>query len=81
MVSPDAGRLKREVLTLLGLVLVVDAVFVAGYVLGHVARGSDGLKLGYTALWTVATLAVVLRGLTRIRAERVRRARRQRGGE
>ena len=69
----DAGRLRREVLVLVGLVLAVDAVFVAGYFLAGVPRRPDGFKLGYTVAWTVATLLVVLRGLTRVRAERVRR--------
>jgi len=69
----NSGRLRREVLALVGLVLAVDAVFVAGYFLAGVARRPDGVKLGYTAAWTIVTLLVVLRGLTRVRAERVRR--------
>jgi hypothetical protein len=69
----NSGRLRREVLALVGLVLAVDAVFVAGYFLAGVARRPDGIKLGYTAAWTIVTLLVVLRGLTRVRAERVRR--------
>jgi hypothetical protein len=73
MDSRDPGRLRREVLVLVGLVLAVDAVFLAGYFLAGVARRPDGIKLGYTAAWTLATLLVVLRGLTRVRAERVRR--------
>ena len=73
MDSRDAGRLRREVLVLVGLVLAVDAAFVAGYFLAGVPRRPDGFKLGYTAAWTVATLLVVLRGLMRVRAERVRR--------
>lgn len=73
MDARDPGRLRREVLVLVGLVLAVDAVFVAGYLLAGVARAPDGVKLAYTAGWTVATLLVVLRGLTRVRAERLRR--------
>ena len=65
---------KREALVLVGLVLTVDAVFVAGYFLGGVERASDPLKLGFTVVWTVITLAVVLRGLTRIRTARLNRA-------
>ena len=66
-------------LVLVGLVLAVDALFIAGYFLAGVPGRADGFKLGYTAAWTVATLLVVLRGLTRLRAERVRRLGR-RGG-
>lgn len=72
----DAGtgrRLRREVLALVGWVLAVDAVFVAGYFLAGMDRLSGGPKVAYTALWTAATLAVVLRGLARVRAERLRR--------
>ena len=69
----DPGRLKREVLALIGWVVAVDAVFIAGYLAAGMARRPDGLKLGYTALWTLATLVVVLRGLLRVRAERGRR--------
>ena len=66
-------RLRREVLVLVGLVLAVDAVFATGYFLGGVARRPGGFKLGYTAVWTLVTLLVVLRGLARVRAERLRR--------
>jgi hypothetical protein len=69
----DSGRLRREVLALVGLVLAVDAVFLAGYWLGGVARRPDRWKLIYTGAWTLVTLLVVLRGLTRVRAERMRR--------
>ncbi len=72
-VAPD--RVRREVLVLVGLVLVVDAVFVAGYYLAGLARATGGVKIGYTGLWTAVTLLVVLQGLGRIRAERVRRRR------
>ena len=64
--------MRREVLILVGLVLAVDAAFIAVYYLANLSRASGALKLGYTALWTGATLLVVLRGLARIRAERIR---------
>jgi hypothetical protein len=64
-------RVEREVLLLVALVLVVDLVFVAGYYLA-VRRAPDREKLVFTACWTLATLAVVIRGLSRIRAERQR---------
>ena len=75
MDAEDRGRLRREVLTLLGLVVAVDALFIGGYLLADVARASATAKAGYTAVWTVAVLLVVLRGLSRVRAERVRRLR------
>jgi membrane protein DedA with SNARE-associated domain len=65
---------RREALILVGLVVVVDLVFIAAYFLGGIDRSSDRLKLLFTIVWTVITLVVVLRGLLRIRKARVRRS-------
>ncbi len=65
-----ADRVRREVLILVGLVLLVDGVFIAGYFAAGIVRGSDVAKVVYAAVWTVVTMVVVLRGLTRIRAIR-----------
>jgi hypothetical protein len=65
-----ADRVKREVVRLVVLVLVVDGVFIGGYFAAGLVRASAAAKLGYTAVWTLVTLVVVLRGLTRIRALR-----------
>jgi membrane protein DedA with SNARE-associated domain len=66
---------RREVLILVGLVVVIDVVFVAAYFLGGIDRSSDQMKLLFTVVWTVITLVVVLRGLLRIRRARVPRER------
>lgn len=66
--DPDAGALRREVLTLVGLVLGTDALFIAAYFLFHLADRSPAVRLGFTAGWTLVTLAIVLRSLARIRA-------------
>ena len=63
---------RREVLGLVGVVLLVDAIFAAAYFVAGIARARDGTKLAFTAVWTVATLLVVIRGLARIRRTRVR---------
>ncbi|HET6577929.1 MAG TPA: hypothetical protein VFG66_06375 [Gemmatimonadales bacterium] len=69
----DRGRaLRREVLELVALVLLVDGVFIGLYYLLGLAATRDGLKPAYTILWTAVTLLVVLRGLGRIRAARLR---------
>ncbi len=60
----------REALLLVGLVLLVDAVFVAAYFLGHLRALSDPAKLAFTLVWTLVTLVVVIRGLSRIRKAR-----------
>jgi hypothetical protein len=62
---------RREVLLLVAMVLVVDLVFVAAYFLAGLRASPDSVKLGFTALWTLATLGVVLRGLTRLRKARI----------
>lgn len=64
---------KREALVLVGLVLAVDAIFIAVYFGAGIQRASDGVKLSFTVVWTVINLAVVIRGLTRIRSARVNR--------
>jgi hypothetical protein len=66
---------RREVLILVGLVVVIDVVFIAAYFLGGIDRSSDRMKLLFTVVWTVITLVVVLRGLLRIRQARVPRDR------
>jgi hypothetical protein len=51
-------------------VVAVDALFFGIYVLAGMSRASPGARLGFTVLWTVATLAVVLPRLSRIRGLR-----------
>ena len=65
------GRLKREIFWLIGGVVLVDVVFVAGYFLADVRNTSDTAKLAFTVVWTLVTLGVVLRGLARIRRVRL----------
>ena len=75
-----AASLKREVALLVALVLATDAVFVAVYLLAGLERGSAGVKLGYTVVWTTATLVAVLWGLARVRRARLEGMRARRGG-
>ena len=65
-----ADRLRREVVTLVVLVLMVDGVFTGGYFAAGLVRASGPVNLGYTAAWTLVTMVVVLRGLRRIHAAR-----------
>jgi hypothetical protein len=64
---------KREALVLVGLVLTVDAIFIAVYFGAGIEQASDSVKITFTVVWTVINLAVVIRGLTRIRSARVSR--------
>jgi hypothetical protein len=61
---------RRELLQLVLAVLVVDALFIAGYFLFRLSLAAHPVKIAYTAGWTIATLLVVLRALTRIRTLR-----------
>ena len=70
MPGPRADRLRREVVHLVVLVVLVDALFLGAYPVLGLATASAGVRLAYTAAWTGATLAVVLRGLIRMRAIR-----------
>lgn len=66
---------RRELFTLILLVLLVDAIFVGLYFLAGLSHGSHAAKLGFTVLWTLLTLIVVIRGLSRIRMARLNRSR------
>jgi hypothetical protein len=61
---------RRQLLLLIGLVVAVDAVFFGIYGLAGLGRAAPEVKLGFTVLWTAATLAVVLLRLSRIRGLR-----------
>jgi hypothetical protein len=64
---------QKEALTLLLMVVAVDAVFIAAYFMAGLRSASSGAKLTFTVVWTLATVAVVIRGLSRIRMVRGRR--------
>lgn len=66
-------RLKRELVWLVGGVLAVDAIFAGAYFLTGLRGSADSVKLAFTALWTLVTLGVVIRGLSRIRRARLDR--------
>lgn len=58
-------------LWLIGRVLLVDVVFAAAYFAAGLRNTTDTAKLAFTVAWTLVTLAVVLRGLSRIRRLRL----------
>ena len=61
----------------MALVLGVDAAALAVYFLAGLAHAAPATRLGFTAVWTAATLVVVLVGLTRIRRARLDAPRRR----
>ena len=72
---PSADRVRREVLVLVVLVVLVEVGFVCLAILAGLRHSAGAIKLGFTVAWTMVTLVVVLRGLTRIRAARFDRIR------
>jgi tellurite resistance protein TehA-like permease len=68
-----AGSVKREALMLVLAVLAVDVVFVGISYLAHLGHASNAIKVAFTAAWTLVTLAVVIRALSRIRSARLHR--------
>jgi hypothetical protein len=56
---------------LVALMVAVDALFIGVYFGAGIERAPDGGKLAFTVVWTVINLAVVIRGLTRIRGARL----------
>jgi hypothetical protein len=64
---------RREVLTLVVLVVMVDAIFIGVFFLAKLLTMPAPYKVGYTLLWTLLTLGVVVRGLNRIRRARINR--------
>jgi hypothetical protein len=75
--ADDRGALRREVGRLVGGVLLLHGLFIAGYFAVGLATASGGGRLGYMIAWTLATLVVVLWGLARVRAARLRQLRRR----
>lgn len=58
-------------LLLIALVACVDVVFVVLYFALGFGRAGSGSRTAFTAVWTAASLAAVLVGLTRVRRARV----------
>lgn len=61
-----ASEVRREVFLLLAVVIGVDVLFGALFFVARLRTASEAVKLGFTAVWTLATLGVVLRGLSRV---------------
>jgi hypothetical protein len=68
----NTGTVKRQLFLLVVAVVVVDALFIAGYFLFRLRAAGNAVLVAYTAAWTAVTLLVVLYFLTRIRSFRRR---------
>lgn len=69
---PANPELRRAVLRLAAGIVAVDTVFIAIWSLARIGARPDRQRMIFVALWTIATLAVVLPGLTAVRRVRAR---------
>lgn len=70
---------RAELLRLVIGVFVIDLFAIGAYVLGGVGTASPRVRIIFAAVWTLATLVVVLVGLRRLREARVQTLRRPAG--
>ncbi len=75
LMAGSAERVRREVLRLVGLVLLVDAIFLGVFFAAGLYNAAANVKLGFTIVWTAANVAAVVVGLNRIRGARSPRGR------
>lgn len=67
----DARReMKRQLLLLVGLVIAVDTIAIAAWFLAGIRGRGEGVQLLFAIVWTVATLAVVVVSMRKIRDAR-----------
>jgi len=62
---------RGELLRLVLGVLVIDVLAIGAYTFGGVGNASPRTRIVFAAIWTVATLVVVLIGLRRLREARL----------
>ena len=68
MTDDDRRRaMRRQLLVMLALVAVVDAVAIATWFLAGLRGQSGGAQVFFAIAWTVATLAVVLVSMRKFR--------------
>jgi hypothetical protein len=63
---------RRELLHLVVAVVLLHALFIGGFFLFRLEHRTSTPRIAYAAAWTIATLVLVLRALTRIRKRRGR---------
>jgi hypothetical protein len=62
--------MKRQLLLLVGLVIAVDTIAIAAWFLAGIRGRGEGVQLLFAIVWTVATLAVVVVSMRKIRDAR-----------
>lgn len=72
MGTPLAAEMKRYLIRMVLAVIAIDAIAIGIYYGLHVRSAAPRTQALFTGAWTLLTLVVVLTGMTRIRAARVR---------
>jgi hypothetical protein len=70
--DPRRQAIRREVVVLIALVVAVDALAIAVWLLASIRRAGPPVQFAFTVAWTVATLAAVIVSLRKIRLLRRR---------
>jgi hypothetical protein len=63
-------EMRRQLLLMIALVAAVDAVAIAAWFLAGIRGRSEGVQVMYAIGWTLATLAVVVVSMRKIRDAR-----------
>lgn len=71
--TTTTATLKKELLRLVGAVVLLHALFIGAYYVLHIASRPQKMQLTYVAVWLVCTLLVVATFRKRIRKAQRRR--------
>lgn len=72
-ISPNARAMRRHLIEMIALVVVLDAITIGIYYAVGMTSRAPRVQIAYTAVWTVLTLLIVLRGMNRVKAARLGR--------
>ena len=63
----DTREMRRQLLVMIGVIIVVDAAAIAAWFYAGIRGRSAVVQLFFTIVWTAATLAAVIVSMRRIR--------------
>jgi hypothetical protein len=68
----DTREMRRQLLVMIGVIIIVDAVAIAAWFYAGIRGRSAVVQLLFTIVWTAATLAAVIVSMRKIMAARKR---------
>jgi hypothetical protein len=74
----DAREMRRQLLIMIVLVAAVDAIAIGAWFLAGIRGRGQGVQVLYAVVWTLATMAVVVVSLRKIRIARGKSVNRER---